>query len=160
MKCFGTVSHCAGYLLLRRSSTCGCNATCTRLRSHLVANTFTAFTNYGSIVGTSEIFTRVSSCVRKQLPRLASIGCMTGIEPAFAHRGPGPQPGVYTYSTTYTVLLKGLEPLIPQGRQILSLLRIPFRHKSICCRHMFLYFVRDCAATYVSQVGSPARTRT
>lgn len=150
MKCFGTVSHCVGCLLLRRSSTCGCNATCTRLRSHLVANTFTAFTNYGSIVGTSEIFTRVSSCVRKQLPGLASIGCMTGIEPAFAHRGPGPQPGVYTYSTTYTVLLKGLEPLIPQGRQILSLLRIPFRHKSICCRHVFLYFVRDCAATCVS----------
>lgn len=40
---------------------------------------------------------------------------MTGIEPAFVHMDPGPQPGVYTYSTTYTVLLKGLEPLIPQG---------------------------------------------
>lgn len=159
MKCFGTVSRCAGCLLLRRSSACGCNATCTRLRSHLVANTFTAFTNYGSIVGTSEIFTRVSSCVRKQLPGLASIGCMTGIEPAFVHMDPGPQPGVYTYSTTYTVLLVGFEPTFPDGRRILSPLCIPFHHKSICCRRIGALWA-VCVYNLFFVIGSPARIRT
>lgn len=62
-------------------------------------------------------------------------------------------------STTYTVLLKGLEPLIPQGRQILSLLRIPFRHKSICCRRIGALWA-VCVYNLFFVIGSPARTRT